>query len=486
MFKDTQADSKDLEYILAIRGTEITQEDLSIDVTLARGDIPIQCYELARFYDEKVKQHIDNNKIIIVGHSLGGYLAQSFCFMYPDMVAKLYTYNSPGLLGAWDKKFTDNLLNSLEAVTYAVDGAGIARKIGFKLLVKSPKTLKIMATLGLLSLTINIKYAIWIPKELQKYIKIIKYLTKNIKDLEANEGKLPYPLNKNNHYHIEATNMLDFENHMSNTTFYVNLIQHLGMDIAGNYYLIYFGKELLNSHFLSPMLKTLYLYSYLIELESNHTMLESVSKSNNNKESLSEYIFALNIFMKDIKIAMNILIYEIDKENEEKYKKFKQQTKWHQRTPNYDSIDYLALFISQVNELAFKIESIKKDSSQYFAPSININEIIDIILKLQESDYFIEMIDSNKLKKMRNQCKANDKKSIAEKLSLETCQPFRLVNKNNISYIDKNNFHKIFGYKDLGNILSQEWHEEYINGRYKMMKGLYFGGNTISSFDKYA
>ena len=241
LFKDTQADSKDLEYILAIRGTEITQEDLSIDVTLARGGIPIQCYELARFYDEKVKQHIDNNKIIIVGHSLGGYLAQSFCFMYPDMVAKLYTYNSPGLLGAWDKKFTDNLLNSLEAVTYAVGGAGIARKIGFKLLVKSPKTLKIMATLGLLSLTINIKYAIWIPKELQKYIKIIKYLTKNIKDLEANEGKLPYPLNKNNHYHIEATNMLDFENHMSNTTFYVNLIQHLGMDIAGNYYLIYFG-----------------------------------------------------------------------------------------------------------------------------------------------------------------------------------------------------------------------------------------------------
>ena len=77
LFKDTKADSKDSEYILAIRGTEITPEDLSIDIILARGGVPMQCYELARFYEEQVKKHLDcKQKLIIVGHSLGGYLAQ--------------------------------------------------------------------------------------------------------------------------------------------------------------------------------------------------------------------------------------------------------------------------------------------------------------------------------------------------------------------------------------------------------------------------
>ena len=144
LFKDTKATSKDSEYILAIRGTEITLEDLSIDITLARNGIPMQCYELARFYEEQIKKHLDyKQKLIIVGHSLGGYLAQSFCFMYPDRVAELYTFNSPGLLGAWNKDFIDDLLSSFEIATYAVGGAGIARKIGFKLLTKSPTTLKV-------------------------------------------------------------------------------------------------------------------------------------------------------------------------------------------------------------------------------------------------------------------------------------------------------------------------------------------------------
>ena len=95
------------------------------------------------------------------------------------------------------------------------------------------------------------------------------------------------------------------------------------------------------------------------------------------------------------------------------------------------------------------------------------------------------MLDNELLRTMRNQCQADNKASITEKLSLETCQPFRLVDKNTISYLNENNLHQIFGYKDLGHILSQ-WHEEYINGRYKIAKGLYFGGNTISSLSKYA
>ncbi len=290
LFKDTQAKDNNQRYILAIRGTEITLEDLSIDITLARNGIPMQCYELARFYEEQIKKHLDyKQKLTIVGHSLGGYLAQSFCFMYPDRVAELYTFNSPGLLGAWNKDLIDNLLSSFEVATYVTGIAGAARKIGFKLLAKSPTTLKVMSVLGVLSLTINIKYATWIPKELRKYSGIIKYLIKNIKDSESREGKyMPYPLDKNNHYHIEATNTLDFEKHMSDTTFYVNLIQHLGTDIAGNYYPIYLGNELSNSHFLAPMLNVLYFYSYLLELESNAETLQV------NDTDISQSIERLN------------------------------------------------------------------------------------------------------------------------------------------------------------------------------------------------
>lgn len=129
LFKDTKADSKDSQYIFAIRGTEIGYDDLSIDITLARNNVPIQCYELARFYEEQVKKHLDyQQKIVITGHSLGGYLVQSFCFMHPERVAELYTYNSLGLLGAWNKDFVDSLLESLKLVAYTLGGAGIAKK----------------------------------------------------------------------------------------------------------------------------------------------------------------------------------------------------------------------------------------------------------------------------------------------------------------------------------------------------------------------
>lgn len=64
---------------------------------MAEGGIPMQCYFLVKFYEEQVRKQIGDIKLVVVGHSLGGYLAQSFCFMYPNRVAELYTFNSPGL-----------------------------------------------------------------------------------------------------------------------------------------------------------------------------------------------------------------------------------------------------------------------------------------------------------------------------------------------------------------------------------------------------
>lgn len=477
LFKDTKATSKDSEYILAIRGTEITLEDLSIDITLARNGIPMQCYELARFYEEQIKKHLDyKQKLIIVGHSLGGYLAQSFCFMYPDRVAELYTFNSPGLLGAWNKDFIDDLLSGFEIATYAVGGAGIARKIGFKLLTKSPTTLKVMAVLGLLSLTINIKYATWIPKELQKYSGIIKYLIKNIKDSESREGKyMPYPLDKNNHYHIEATNLLDFEKHMSDTTFYVNLIQHLGTDIAGNYYPIYLGNELSNSHFLAPMLNVLYFYSYLLELDSNYDKVKD--------KSLSECIEYCNKFMNDIKIHLETFVITTNKNNKRSFEIKNGPFTLFRDSPK--EMDFLEIFLSRVaviigksnQELSMQGKSYYTSSMQ---PTIPKESIIDFVTTLSNDGYYMSILDKEYFAEIRKKCDdINNINNVGYKACLAEYRNFIIINKNNQIIENKDNLGSIYGYNSsVYRAVHNKWCETSLGSHCKIIQGLYYGGKA--------
>ena len=515
---------KDSKYILAFRGTEISNlEDLWTDVYLVLKKLPREQYfDMIEFYRQCIiRGHItESTPLVVVGHSLGGALAQLFTLSIADSknannIKEVYTFNSPGVKNL-------QLPYNINPFPH------------FVIKVNKNDTLNEYAVNNKIEQILNDYYKVFkyekqdedtkqfnttLVNQLQENIQHLKYTIENEAYLEiyydSFNAMLPYVFKANNisgakyyftqkYFHYLYTNYQEQSTiATNNNTYHIestmdatpsipiigypnNATQNLWTDIDGFHYQINISLIGVASHFLDPMLKILYLYSYLVELDSNNAMLESKIQSNNDKKRLSEYLYILNVFMKNIKTAMNILINEIDKKNKEKYKKFRKQTKWYQSTQNYEDIDYLALFISQVNGLAFKIESLKNDNNQYFTSNIDINEIIDTIYKLQEYNYFIEIIDNNKLKVMRDKCKANKKASIAEKLSLETCQPFRLVNKNNISYLNENNFHQIFGYKDLGYILSQEWHEEYINGRYKMMKGLYFRGNTISSLSKYA
>ena len=39
--------------------------------------------------------------LVVVGHSLGGHLAQVYCSVYPNEVKELYTFNAPGFGGIW-------------------------------------------------------------------------------------------------------------------------------------------------------------------------------------------------------------------------------------------------------------------------------------------------------------------------------------------------------------------------------------------------
>lgn len=461
-------------FIVGFRGTEFsanninelleTLKDLGQDIALSLNANP-QSFALLDFLKEvrKIVQ-VYNRPTIFVGHSLGGYLAQ---------VALIYC----------DKKYKDELLFSPQEV-YTFNAPSV---YGWNLpnVVLNPNTIKIL----------------------------LDFLEKNLIDISE-----------------KLTHIYDSGG--------INIIASAQYG-SRNRLPIYTGKD---SHSIIPLTQTLYFYSYLLELESNHTTIQRKTKkptlqpttnnaTNNTNalysttsntstqnthidstishkdtkhnanadsthttdtntntqthDTLADYLHELNVFMDNIRIAMNILVYEIDRENQEKYERFKKEKAWYEKTPKYDDIDFLALLISQINEIAYKLEALKEDSNTYFTPSIDKEYIIEALLQFIESNYFIQIFDNELLRKMRNQCKANAKVSIQEKLSLATCQPFSVVGSNETSYINDSNYHEIYGYKGLGDLLSQEWHEEFTNGKYKIAKGLYFNGNTYSSFTKY-
>ena len=105
------------EKVISFRGTDSslfnrpinTIEDLFNDLLLGtQGNNPQGAYNLVGLYDELVEQGYisSTDKIVVTGHSLGGYLAQLFTIANEAKISHTYTYNAPGLLG-----LTGTLLN---------------------------------------------------------------------------------------------------------------------------------------------------------------------------------------------------------------------------------------------------------------------------------------------------------------------------------------------------------------------------------------
>ena len=121
LFKDTQADSKNSQYILAIRGTEVTKDvekmlqDFYTDFLLAQNKIPQQYFDMIDFIETQIKPIIYNDttqsyaKMTITGHSLGGFLAQMFALSYSELVEEVYTYNAPGIFNDETKKLIESI-----------------------------------------------------------------------------------------------------------------------------------------------------------------------------------------------------------------------------------------------------------------------------------------------------------------------------------------------------------------------------------------
>lgn len=96
-------DKKRKNYILAFAGSDLNP--LCFDVKDFYSNFLIllnkkpkgQIQSMHHFYNNlKQKYTIDEN-LIIIGHSLGGYLAQIFARTFPKAIKEVYAFQAPGL-----------------------------------------------------------------------------------------------------------------------------------------------------------------------------------------------------------------------------------------------------------------------------------------------------------------------------------------------------------------------------------------------------
>ncbi|PSM51237.1 von Willebrand factor type A (vWA) domain-containing protein (lipase domain) [Campylobacter blaseri] len=88
---------KDGQKILAIRGTEF-KTDFIRDLIIADGNLAVNSLPKSQYAD--MVKFINDNKdklkgVTIVGHSLGGTLAQIACKSFPNLFDECYTFNAP-------------------------------------------------------------------------------------------------------------------------------------------------------------------------------------------------------------------------------------------------------------------------------------------------------------------------------------------------------------------------------------------------------
>ncbi|WP_139453965.1 alpha/beta fold hydrolase [Campylobacter armoricus] len=121
-------DKKRKNYILAFAGSDLNPlcfdfKDFYSDFLILLNKTPKgQIQSMQYFYNQlKQKYTIDKN-LIIIGHSLGGYLAQTFARTFPSVVKEVYAFQAPGLRQNFQKysyiNFHINTTYNLNFKTY--------------------------------------------------------------------------------------------------------------------------------------------------------------------------------------------------------------------------------------------------------------------------------------------------------------------------------------------------------------------------------
>ena len=290
LFKDTQADSKDSEYILAFRGTEFpsgfSDDVLDADADLANSKLPSNQYiDMIKFYTQCIiDKHItESTPLIIIGHSLGGALAQLLTLSLAtagsaNNVKEVYTFNSPG---AKNLRINEDTLGKV----YEIDSTILNAKDKERALFKKIRGYEYKESVFVLPNHTNYDSALFNAiykylsnnENLKEHSILVRTLkiethTDNMIDskiiylyeifsinetfincletLKANNrSKQPLACQDSIH-HIKT----DEDSNPDNNVYIKNFIQYLGTDIAGKHYYI---NLLSNSHFILPTIHAL-------------------------------------------------------------------------------------------------------------------------------------------------------------------------------------------------------------------------------------
>ena len=318
LFQDTQAKDINDAYILSFRGTEIRGAEILKDIVLTDGSIALgiaipQIISLVKFKKEVLKtieKDIKDSiyKLNVVGHSLGGHLAQAFCLCHKtEAIHKLYTFNAPGFGG---------ILASLLNIAIRV-----IRLVG-KLIVKCAK--KLFNLLGFTRKIIDkcvhtcnpndtlenyTEYADTLKQEIGE--EEIENLAINAKELSKAQTKIEVhhietiknPLPKEESFAREWKQTLEPSISVISDLGYkygLNIIDKLDYKNTQRLHLLYVGEletsYVATSHFLESILQILYFYNYLLQSPSNQAKIQlsqSIEKALDYLNSYSKLLMEL-------------------------------------------------------------------------------------------------------------------------------------------------------------------------------------------------
>ncbi len=241
---------------------------------------------------------------------------------------------------------------------------------------------------------------------------------------------------------------------------------------ASNALDIYTGK---NDHSIKPLVNTLYFYSYLLELDANYNKVKD--------KNLSECIEYLNHFMKNIQIYTETFVLKNNDINNKNFARKNGPLGLFRSSPEkINHFEYFLSLIATIMQETNDILEVVGDSyyTSYKAPIISQTEIIDFILKAQEKEKYILMLDKNDFNKYRKDCSfINNQENLAHKIAIGEFRIFIAVYKDMKCLENINNITKIYGYNSKSyKIKDQIWDERYLGGVCKISQALYFSGKA--------
>lgn len=273
-------DKEDKEYILAMRGIDGLFLELKEFYNNSHEIFELfmgQYIDMLMFYEQEVKPCIQTQRLIVVGNSLGGSLAQYFALSFHNNFAnnlEVYTFNSLGI----DDDIVKKLLN------IASEKFFLPFNIKYTLPMKDT-IVKTTLTSSSSDVLEYIKSSLYLPE----YIHRLAVNTENISSIDTNTYV----------YHVESCMGLSSTNQWAKG----KPIQHLLKDINGKYLFVNNNvmpasqHDVVSHKFLSygieHIVSTLYFYEYILENDSNRAYYDTqnITKLINQ---LNDFVFQCN------------------------------------------------------------------------------------------------------------------------------------------------------------------------------------------------